>query len=119
MGLTTWKDSPNWKIQKFDVSIAKNYLNDIELSSLKRIVSAYLDLAEDYAERNIPLTMEDWEKRLDRFIEMTDRKILNEKWKISHQLAKEFAETEFEKFRITQDQLFESDFDEILALNNF
>jgi len=114
MWLTSWKDSPDGKIQKFDVSIAKNYLNDIELSSLKRIVSAFLDLAEDYAERNIPLTMEDWEKKLDRFIEMTDRKVLNNPWKISHELAKKFAETEFEKYRITQDRLFISDFDEMI-----
>jgi len=115
MGLTTWKDSPDGKIQKFDVSIAKNYLNELEIASLKRIVSAFLDLAEDMAERHITLTMDDWEKRLDKFIAMTDREVLNDAGKISHELAKEFAETEFEKYRITQDRLFESDFDKLLA----
>ena len=111
MGLTSWKDSPHGKIQKFDVSIAKNYLTEAELSSLRRIVSAFLDLAEDMAERHIPMTMADWATRLDRFITMADRKILSDAGKITHDLAKEYAETEFEKYRITQDRLFESDFD--------
>ena len=113
MGLTTWKDAPDGKIQRFDVSIAKNYLNETELASLQRIVSAYLDLAEDMAERHIPLTMQDWAERLDRFIKMTDREVLSDAGKVSHELAKEFAETEFEKYRIIQDKLFESDFDRV------
>ncbi len=93
-------------------------MNDIELASLQRIVSAYLDIAEDMAERHIPLTMKDWSNRLDRFIEMTDREVLNDAGKVSHELVKEFAETEFEKYRIIQDKLFESDFDKLLASNN-
>ncbi|MDA3840771.1 MAG: virulence RhuM family protein [Patescibacteria group bacterium] len=113
MGLTTWKDAPKGKIQKFDVSIAKNYLTATELGSLERIVSAYLDIAEDMAERHIPLTMQDWAERLDRFIKMTDREVLSDVGKISHELAKEFAESEFEKYRIIQDKLFESDFDRV------
>jgi len=111
MGLTTWQDAPKGKIQKFDVSIAKNYLSETEVESLKRIVSAYLDIAEDMAERHIPMTMQDWADRLDRFIQMTDRKILQDAGKVTQELAKEFAETEFEKYRIVQDRLFESDFD--------
>lgn len=111
MGLTSWKDSPSGKIQKFDVSIAKNYLTKTELASLQRIVSAFLDLAEDMAERHIPMTMDDWVIRLNRFIKMTDRQILNDAGKVTHELAKAFAETEFEKYRIKQDRLFESDFD--------
>ena len=111
MGLTTWKDAPKGKVQKFDVSIAKNYLTDPELASLERIVSAYLDLAEDMATRQIPMTMQDWAERLDRFIAMTDREILKDAGKVSHELAKEFAESEFEKYRIVQDRLFKSDFD--------
>ena len=114
MGLYSWKDSPKGKIQKFDVVIAKNYLTEPELASMQRIVSAYLDLAEDMAERNIPMTMEDWKTRLDKFIEMTDRKILNDAGKISHELACLFAETEFEKYRIIQDRLYTSDFDKYL-----
>lgn len=111
MGLTNWKDSPAGKIQKFDVSIAKNYLTETEIASLRRIVSAFLDLAEDMAERHIPMTMNDWTIRLDRFIKMADRKVLSDAGKVTHELAKSFAETEFEKYRITQDHLFESDFD--------
>lgn len=111
MGLTTWQDSPEGKIQKFDVVVAKNYLNDTELASLQRIVSAYLDIAEDMAERHIPLTMQDWSGRLDKFIEMTDREVLQDAGKVSKELAKKHAETEFEKYRIVQDNLFESDFD--------
>ena len=111
MGLTTWKDAPDGKIQKFDVSIAKNYLSEIELHNLERIVSAYLDLAEDMAERRLPMTMNDWENRLDHFITMTDREVLKNTGKVSHELAKQFAETEWEKYRIAQDHIFESDFD--------
>ncbi len=114
MGLSTWKDAPKGKIQKFDVSIAKNYLSETELASLERIVSAYLDIAEDMAMRHIPMTMNDWEVRLDRFIAMTDRDVLKDAGKVTHELAKEFAETEFEKYRITQDRLFESDFDRLV-----
>jgi hypothetical protein len=111
MGLTTWQDSPQGKIQKYDVVIAKNYLNKDELASLQRIVSSYLDIAEDMAIRNIPMTMGDWAIRLDRFIEMTDRDVLRDAGKITHELAVKYAETEFEKYRITQDSLYISDFD--------
>jgi hypothetical protein len=114
MGLTTWEDAPSGKIQKYDVTIAKNYLTEEELSSLGRIVNAYLDLAEDRAKRQIPMTMEDWSKRLDIFLQAADREILQNAGKISDQIAKEFAESEFEKFRIKQDQLYESDFDKEL-----
>ena len=111
MGLTTWEKSPHGKIVKTDVSIAKNYLTETELESLGRIVNAYLDLAEDRAKKHIPMTMEDWAKRLDRFLGADDRSILQDSGKISAQIAKEFAESEFEKYRIIQDRLFESDFD--------
>lgn len=111
MGLTTWQDSPQGKIQKYDVVIAKNYLNKDELASLQRIVSSYLDIAEDMAIRNIPMTMSDWAIRLDRFIEMTDRDVLRDAGKITHELAVKYTETEFEKYRITQDSLYTSDFD--------
>jgi hypothetical protein len=111
MGLTTWENSPQGKIVKTDVAVAKNYLTGEELESLGRIVNAYLDLAEDRAKKRIPMTMEDWAKRLDRFLEADDRSILQDSGKISAQLAKEFAESEFEKYRIIQDRLFESDFD--------
>jgi hypothetical protein len=116
MGLTNWKDAPDGKIQKFDVSVAKNYLTEQELFSLERMVSAYLDLAEDMAARHIPMTMADWAERLDRFIRMTDREVLSDAGKVTHELAKEFAETEFEKYRIVQDRLFESDFDRFVQL---
>ncbi len=119
IGLMTWKDAPKGKIQKFDVSIAKNYLTEKELASLERIVSAYLDIAEDMATRQIPMTMRDWEDRLDRFIALTDREVLRDSGKISHELAKEFAETEFEKYRITQDRVFESDFDRFVLSDDF
>ena len=111
MGLTAWEKSPQGKIVKTDVSVAKNYLNEAELESLGRIVNAYLDLAEDRAKKHIPMTMEDWAKRFDRFLEADDRTILKDSGKISAQIAKEFAEGEFEKYRIIQDRLFESDFD--------
>lgn len=114
MGLETWKDAPNGKIQKFDVSVAKNYLSASEMQQLQRLVSAYLDLAEDRAIRNIPMTMEDWEVRLNRFIEMTDRKILQNVGKVSSEIAKVHAESEFEKYRIIQDGVFMSDFDKII-----
>lgn len=111
MGLTTWKEAPHGKIIKTDVSIAKNYLKKYELESLERIVSAYLDLAEDRAKRKIPMTMEDWSKRLDIFLEADDREILQDAGKISAEIAKEKAETEFEKYRIIQDRLYKSDYD--------
>lgn len=111
MGLTTWTDAPQGKIQKYDVSIAKNYLTEKELDFLERIVSMYLDYAEFQAERNIPMTMEDWSKRLDSFLEFNGREILMDAGKISHEEAKLHAETQFEKYRIVQDRLFESDFD--------
>jgi hypothetical protein len=116
MGLMTWQDAPTGKVQKFDVSIAKNYLTKVELKSLERIVSAYLDIAEDMASRHIPMTMQDWAERLDRFIKMTDRKVLSDSGKITHELAKTFAESEFEKYRVVQDRLFESDFDYFVAI---
>jgi len=111
MGLSTWKDAPNGKIQKFDVSVSKNYLTENEMQQLQRLVSAYLDIAESMALRQIPLTMEDWENRLNKFIEATDRTILQNAGKVSAEIAKAHAESEFEKYRIIQDQLFESDFD--------
>lgn len=111
MGLTFWTDAPNGKIQKYDVSVAKNYLTEKELNFLERIVSMYLDYAELQAERNIPMTMEDWSKRLDSFLEFNGREILMDSGKISHEDAKLHAETQFEKYRIIQDRLFESDFD--------
>jgi hypothetical protein len=117
MGLHTWKDAPNGKIQKFDVGVAKNYLTENELQQLQRLVSAYIDIAEDMALRNIPMTMEDWELRLNKFIEATDRNILQDAGKVTAEIAKAHAETEFKKYRIIQDKLFESDFDKMIQLN--
>nr|WP_320119771.1 virulence RhuM family protein [uncultured Marinifilum sp.] len=114
MGLTSWKNSPDGRILKTDVSIAKNYLSKEELESLGRIVNAYLDLAEERAKRNIPMTMEDWAKRLDLFLEFDDREVLKSAGRISAKIAKEYAESEFEKYRIVQDQLFQSDFDRLM-----
>lgn len=114
MGLTTWKDAPNGKIQKFDVVVAKNYLTEDEMAQLQRLVSAYLDLAEDMALREIPMSMQDWETRLNRFIAATDREILQDAGKVSAEIAQAHAESEFEKYRIIQDRLFESDFDRII-----
>lgn len=114
MGLTSWKNSPTGKILKSDVSIAKNYLNKEELDSLGRIVNAYLDLAENRAKREIPMTMEDWAKRLDLFLQFDDRKILQDSGRISAEIAKAHAESEFEKYRIVQDRLYQSDFDTLL-----
>ena len=111
MGLTSWEKSPDGKIVKTDVAIAKNYLTETELESLSRVVNAYLDLAEDRAKRHIPMTMDDWAKRLDKFLEADERDILQNSGKITAQMAKFFAEGEFEKYRIVQDRLFESDFD--------
>jgi len=114
MGLTTWKDAPKGKIQKFDVSVAKNYLTESEVAQLQRLVSAYLDLAEDMALRQIPMTMHDWESRLNRFIAATDREVLQDAGKVTAEIAKAHAESEFEKYRIVQDRLFESDFDRVI-----
>ena len=114
MGLTTWAAAPDGKIVKSDVSIAKNYLSEEEMHSLERIVSAYLDLAEDRAERHIPMTMEDWSKRLDLFLMADDREVLQDAGKITAEIAKAKAETEFEKYRIVQDRLFMSDFDKYM-----
>jgi len=114
MGLTTWEKAPDGKIIKTDVSVAKNYLKKEELESLGRIVNAYLDLAEDRAKRKIPMTMEDWAKRLDLFLEFDGRDILQDSGKVTAQLAKIHAESEFEKYRIVQDRLFKSDFDRII-----
>lgn len=114
MGLTSWKNSPAGKILKTDVSVAKNYLTKDELESLGKIVNAYLDLAEERAKRKIPMTMEDWAKRLDLFLEFDDREVLKNAGEISAKLAKAYAESEFEKYRIVQDQLFQSDFDKLM-----
>lgn len=114
MGLTSWKDAPQGKIQKFDVVVAKNYLTEIEMAQLQRLVSAYLDVAEDMALLRIPMTMQDWEKRLNRFIEATDRNVLQDAGKVTAEIAKAHAESEFEKYRIVQDRLFESDFDRVI-----
>lgn len=114
MVLTTWASAPEGKIVKSDVSIAKNYLTEKEMRSLERIVSAYLDLAEDRAERHIPMTMEDWSKRLDLFLMADDRKVLQDAGKITAEIAKAKAETEFEKYRVIQDRLYMSDFDRYL-----
>ncbi len=114
MGLTTWYDAPNGKIQKYDVSIAKNYLSEKELDFLNRLVSMYLDYAELQAQKNIPMTMEDWASKLDNFIEFNDGELLTGAGKISKEQAKLYSETQFEKYRIVQDKLFESDFDKLL-----
>ncbi len=114
MGLTTWKDAPKGKIQKFDVVVAKNYLTENEMAQLQRLVSAYLDVAEDMALRQIPMTMQDWETRLNRFIAATDREILKDAGKVTAEIAQAHAESEFEKYRIVQDRLFESDFDQLI-----
>ncbi|MBK7186395.1 MAG: virulence RhuM family protein [Ignavibacteria bacterium] len=118
MGLTTWKDAPSGKIQKFDVGVAKNYLTEDEMAQLQRLVSAYLDLAESMALRKIPMTMNDWETRLNRFIAATDLEILQDAGKVTAEIAQAHAESEFEKYRIVQDRLFESDFDRLLGIAN-
>ena len=111
MGLTTWENAPNGKIVKPDVSIAKNYLNELELEDMGRLVNAVLDMAERMAKRHIPMTMEDWSKRMDIILEASGDAILDDAGQISAEYAKSFAESEFEKYRIIQDRLFESDFD--------
>ena len=114
MGLTSWASAPEGKILKNDVAVAKNYLTKDELDSLGRIVNAYLELAEDRASRKIPMTMEDWAKRLDAFLEFDDREVLQDSGKVSAKLAQSYAESEFERYRIVQDRLFESDFDKVV-----
>ena len=116
MGLTSWENYPDGKIQKYDVSIAKNYLAEDELQGLRRIVTMYLDYAEHQATRHIPMTMEDWADRLNRFLEFNEHDILTDSGKVTHEIAKEFAESEFEKYRIIQDRLYESDFDRFVSL---
>jgi hypothetical protein len=111
MGLTTWKKAPEGKILKSDIGIAKNYLDDHEIASLERIVSMYLDYAEDQASRNIPMTMQDWRTKLDAFLQFNERDILDNPGKVSMEIAQQFAESEFGKYRIVQDRLYENDFD--------
>ena len=113
MGLTTWEHAPKGKILKPDVSIAKNYLKEVELESMGRIVNGFLEVAEDMAKRHIPMTMEDWAKRIDKFLDTTERPILNDAGQVSAEQAKEYAESEFEKYRVIQDRIFESDFDRL------
>ncbi len=114
MGLTSWKNYPKGKVVKSDVSIAKNYLKLNEIESLNRIVTMYLDYAELQASRRIPMTMEDWAKRLNAFLQFNEMEILEGSGKVTSAIAKSFAESEFEKYRIVQDQLFESDFDRLV-----
>jgi hypothetical protein len=116
MGLTTWAKAPGGKILKSDVVVAKNYLTEEELADLGRIVNAYLDLAESRAKRRVPMTMEDWAKRLDIFLSADEREVLNDTGRISAEIAHEHAESEFEKYRVIQDKLFQSDFDTFAAL---
>lgn len=114
MGLMSWKDAPAGKIQKFDVVVAKNYLTEKEMTQLARLVNSYLDLAEDFALREIPMTMSDWEERLNAFLKLTDRDVLNDAGKISAAIAKNKALAEFEKYRIKQDLTYQSDFDRLI-----
>lgn len=116
MGLTTWKNAPDGKILKPDVAVAKNYLTEKELKSLDRFVTMYLDYAEDQAERTIPMTMEDWADKLNAFLRFNERDILDNPGKVTQEIAKAFAESEYEKYRIVQDRLFESDFDRHIKL---
>ena len=111
MGMTTWKNAPAGKIVKTDVAVAKNYLTAKELKALDRTVSMYLDYAEDQAERNIPMTMEDWAEKLNAFLQFNQREILDNPGRVSQEIARTFAESQFEKYRMVQDRLFESDFD--------
>lgn len=118
MGLTTWQDAPQEKIKRSDVVVAKNYLSEVELSGMNRMVTSYLDFAENMTLRKVPLTMQDWETRLNSFIEMFEYGLLGDAGKVTAEIAKLHAETEFEKYRIVQDKLFESDFDRLLAEND-
>ena len=114
MGLTSWEGAPNSKIHKYDVVVAKNYLTEEEIGQLERMVSSYLDLAEMQAMRHIPMTMADWEERLNGFLKLWDHDVLKDNGKISAEMAKLHAETEFEKYRIIQDRIYISDFDELI-----
>ena len=114
MGLTTWRNAPKGKILKPDVVVAKNYLTEKELKALDRIATMYLDYAEDQAERRIPMTMTDWEQKLNAFLQFNQRDLLDHPGKVTAEIAKSFAESEFEKYRIIQDHLFESDFDRLI-----
>lgn len=116
MGLTTWDAYPDGKIQKYDVTVAKNYLQENEMRQLERLVSAYLDYAEMQAEKHVPMTMEDWSKKLNSFLTFMDFEVLQDKGKVSAEIAKLHAESEFEKYRIVQDQLYKSDFDKFMEL---
>jgi hypothetical protein len=116
MGLTNWANSPKGKIVKSDVSVAKNYLTESEMDDLGLIVNAYLDLAESRAKRKVPMTMEDWAKRLDIFLSADDREVLRYAGRITAKIAKTHAESEFEKYRVMQDRLFQSDFDRFVEL---
>lgn len=118
MGLTSWDGAPNGKIHKYDVTVGKNYLTHEELQTLERLVSSYLDFAEMQAMRKMPMTMEDWETRLNSFLTLWDREVLKDSGRISAEMAKLKAETEFEKFRVVQDRLFQSDFDKFILLEN-
>ena len=115
MGLTSWEGAPHGKIHKYDVSIAKNFLSEFELAQMQRIVSAYLDMAELQAMRRIPMTMQDWEVRLGGFLKLWDREVLQDAGKVTAEIAKAHAESEFEKYRIVQDRLFQSDFDRLIG----
>ncbi len=116
MGLTTWEAYPDGKIQKYDVTVAKNYLQEKEVRQLERLVSSYLDYAELQAERNIPMTMQDWSEKLNSFLTFMDYEVLQDAGKVSAEIAKLHAETEFEKYRIIQDKLYVSDFDRFMEL---
>ena len=116
MGLTSWKNAPHGKIVRADVSVAKNYLSLIELDDLNQIVAMYLDYAERQAKKQIPMTMEDWAKKLDAFLQFNDEAVLQDKGRISAEVAKAFAESEFEKYRVLQDRLYQSDFDQLFQL---
>jgi len=115
MGLHSWTDAPHGKIQKFDAVVAKNYLSEQEMAQLSRLVNAYLDIAEDMALRKLPMTMQDWEVRLNRFLAAADRAVLQDAGKVTAEIVRAHAESEFEKYRIVQDRLFESDFDRAVA----
>lgn len=115
MGLTSWKNAPDGKVIKTDVSIAKNYLNIDEIKSLDRFVTMYLDYAETQAERKIPMSMEDWSGKMNAFLQFNEKDILKNAGKVSHAISKSFAESEFEKYRIVQDRLFQSDFDKLMS----
>ena len=114
MGLTTWRKAPDGKIEKTDVSVAKNYLNKDELENLERIVTMYLDYAELQAKKKIPMTMEDWALRLNKFLDFNEMEILQDNGRVTMEIAKTFAESEWEKFRVVQDRLYQSDFDKFL-----